>query len=882
MSSARDASPDFVLMRLVSATEYEEDPVGSGLGKTGHLHHHLQHHHHHHHHHHLQHLPHLQHGLGMAGGSERERDGRSEAAGQLMVLQDLLGPGDPSLDGPGPRTGPGSGAAVELSSSVEAPARRFDWNPVFRLTKMSKEVSETLCQRHRLISDAPEWSPLADHVGATTYKPSNTATVTPDLQDPVLNLARRLGELGKGDVLQKDGDVPLCTCRNVPGAQPGEDPSETSDALLVLEGLGAQGVETGEVGKAGCRDGSESNSMDRSVPQLGQEQPQTFSSSSLSGLMNQVHRLTQEACRDPSSLAEPEGTGIHRSPPAQDAAAPVQAPLSRPPTPKHVGSPLTFAACSREQDRAAQRKSRKGSLKVCLSKLFRTKSSGSAGSSSSVGHAADKRPSLASSTSSGGSLVDVWGSSSTDPDTGSCSRPQLARPRSAYSPVPFTDDFGGPQPGRLLSNGGTASTQMLTQAHPTIQHSLSLNDTFLRSMPRPLPLQPDSQSAAAVEQRPLVFPLSRPDSNSFATSLRELEKCGWYWGPMNWEDAEMKLKEKADGSFLVRDSSDPRYILSLSFRSQGVTHHTRMEHYRDSDWYCHWHEDFGSVTDMKTLVGSATGMKTLIGSATDMKTLVGSVTDMKTLIGSVADMKTLIGSAADMKTLIGSATGMKTLIGSATDMKTLIGSAVDMKTLVGSATGMKTLIGSAVDMKTLVVSAADMKTLIGSAADMKTLISSAMRIPVLLLIWRLCCSAVWTFSLWCHPKFEDRCHSVVEFIERAIMHSKNGRFLYFLRSRVPGLPPTPVQLLYPVSRFSSVKSLQHLCRFCIRQLVRIDHIQELPLPTPLIVYLRKFYFYDPEEEKYMSFRGSGAGVLQTDGDSHHIPGKQEDSDNVSP
>ena len=43
-----------------------------------------------------------------------------------------------------------------------------------------------------------------------------------------------------------------------------------------------------------------------------------------------------------------------------------------------------------------------------------------------------------------------------------------------------------------------------------------------------------------------------------------------------------------------------------------------------------------------------------------------------------------------------------------------------------------------------------------------------------------------TFSLWCHPKLEDRCHSVVEFIERAIMHSKNGKFLYFLRSRVPG------------------------------------------------------------------------------------------------
>lgn len=56
---------------------------------------------------------------------------------------------------------------------------------------------------------------------------------------------------------------------------------------------------------------------------------------------------------------------------------------------------------------------------------------------------------------------------------------------------------------------------------------------------------------------------------------------------MNWEDAEMKLKGKPDGSFLVRDSSDPRYILSLSFRSQGITHHTRMEHYRGKSC-CLW------------------------------------------------------------------------------------------------------------------------------------------------------------------------------------------------------------------------------------------------------------------------------------------------------
>jgi len=55
---------------------------------------------------------------------------------------------------------------------------------------------------------------------------------------------------------------------------------------------------------------------------------------------------------------------------------------------------------------------------------------------------------------------------------------------------------------------------------------------------------------------------------------------GWYWGALGFEDAEDKLANRRDGSFLVRDSSDERYILSLSFRSLGGTHHTRIEHYK--------------------------------------------------------------------------------------------------------------------------------------------------------------------------------------------------------------------------------------------------------------------------------------------------------------
>ncbi|XP_057897440.1 suppressor of cytokine signaling 7 [Melospiza georgiana] len=354
---------------------------------------------------------------------------------------------------------------------------------------------------------------------------------------------------------------------------------------------------------------------------------------------------------------------------------------------------------------------RKGSLRIRLSRLFRTKS---CSGGSATGDAA-------SAAASAGSLTDVCGARGREQEPGRKHR--LTRTQSAFSPVVFSPLFTGETVSLVdvdISQRGLSSPHPPTPPPPP-RRSLSLLDDIsgtlppavlvgpmgssLQSFPLPPPPPPHAPEAfpRIVPLRPpeapgqpppphLQCPLARPDPSSFAASLRELEKCGWYWGPMNWEDAEMKLKGKPDGSFLVRDSSDPRYILSLSFRSQGITHHTRMEHYRG------------------------------------------------------------------------------------------------------------------------------------------------------------------TFSLWCHPKFEDRCQSVVEFIKRAIMHSKNGKFLYFLRSRVPGLPPTPVQLLYPVSRFSNVKSLQHLCRFRIRQLVRIDHIPELPLPKPLISYIRKFYYYDPQEEQYLSLK----------------------------
>ncbi|XP_051532660.1 suppressor of cytokine signaling 7-like isoform X1 [Myxocyprinus asiaticus] len=626
-----------------------------------------------------------------------------------------------------------------------------------------------LCHRHRLITDKKDWLPVADKTNAVSVTEPGWSCTTAQRQlqlpdGPVLELARKFGELGVAPVtefLLKDGELPHCSCQSVLGSagiRQGEDPTETSDALLVLEGLGSE--EVNGLGINTCQK-TESHNLEHGQRDMVNTMPGAFTlkcfPSVLSGQAMGVSRgLCSPACSESrlccllrdsvNTRAQGDTTTDKLTPevlsppsePSQDTPCSSQA--STPKSRADRSASRAHGASVGEKTLKVPGKSRKGSLKIRLSKLFRTKSC------SGSNNILDKRPSVTFSISSAGSLVDMSGQSGGAEDAGS--QPGLTRAQSAFSAATFApfftgetvslvdvdisqrernsphpptppppprrslsllDDIGGPQPGPFLVSVMGASLQSLPlplppppPLHATIQHSLSLNDAFFRALPHSAPSPMETQAPARVAPPPIICPLRGADSSSFTASLRELERCGWYWGPMNWEDAEMKLRGKPDGSFLVRDSSDPRYILSLSFRSQGVTHHTRMEHYRG------------------------------------------------------------------------------------------------------------------------------------------------------------------TFSLWCHPKFEDRCHSVVEFIERAIMHSKNGKFLYFLRSRVPGLPPTPVQLLYPVSRFSNVKSLQHLCRFCIRQLVRIDHIQELPLPKPLIVYLRKFYYYDPEEEMYLSIKGmrQAAGVEQ--------------------
>ncbi|KZC04978.1 Suppressor of cytokine signaling 6 [Dufourea novaeangliae] len=82
--------------------------------------------------------------------------------------------------------------------------------------------------------------------------------------------------------------------------------------------------------------------------------------------------------------------------------------------------------------------------------------------------------------------------------------------------------------------------------------------------------------------------------------LLKLSNYGWYWGPISGTEADAKLISEPDGAFLVRDSSDDRHVLTLSFKSSGKLLHTRMEHSGGLFSLCNQSESegFSSVADL--------------------------------------------------------------------------------------------------------------------------------------------------------------------------------------------------------------------------------------------------------------------------------------------
>ncbi|KAM7142525.1 suppressor of cytokine signaling 2-like isoform 1-T7 [Molossus nigricans] len=69
-----------------------------------------------------------------------------------------------------------------------------------------------------------------------------------------------------------------------------------------------------------------------------------------------------------------------------------------------------------------------------------------------------------------------------------------------------------------------------------------------------------------------------PEAARLEKALRELSQSGWYWGSMTVNEAKEKLKEAPEGTFLVRDSAHPGYLLTISVKTSAGPTNLRIEY----------------------------------------------------------------------------------------------------------------------------------------------------------------------------------------------------------------------------------------------------------------------------------------------------------------
>ncbi|XP_068998737.1 cytokine-inducible SH2-containing protein-like [Embiotoca jacksoni] len=74
------------------------------------------------------------------------------------------------------------------------------------------------------------------------------------------------------------------------------------------------------------------------------------------------------------------------------------------------------------------------------------------------------------------------------------------------------------------------------------------------------------------------------DLRCITTTFQYLQTSGWYWGSISASEAREALLTKSEGTFLVRDSSHPQYMLALSVKTRCGPTSVRIEYSRGCFW----------------------------------------------------------------------------------------------------------------------------------------------------------------------------------------------------------------------------------------------------------------------------------------------------------
>ncbi|TRY55052.1 hypothetical protein DNTS_020782 [Danionella cerebrum] len=68
------------------------------------------------------------------------------------------------------------------------------------------------------------------------------------------------------------------------------------------------------------------------------------------------------------------------------------------------------------------------------------------------------------------------------------------------------------------------------------------------------------------------------DFRAITSNFSYLDASGWYWGAISASEAHSVLQEASEGTFLIRDSSHPLYMLTLSVKTGRGPTNVRIEY----------------------------------------------------------------------------------------------------------------------------------------------------------------------------------------------------------------------------------------------------------------------------------------------------------------
>ena len=78
-----------------------------------------------------------------------------------------------------------------------------------------------------------------------------------------------------------------------------------------------------------------------------------------------------------------------------------------------------------------------------------------------------------------------------------------------------------------------------------------------------------AQQVTAPSPRPPPAPSPAAVKEILRVNRERLEECNWYYPTLTWNESAQLLQDTTPGTFLVRDSSDDRFLFSLSVQRSG-------------------------------------------------------------------------------------------------------------------------------------------------------------------------------------------------------------------------------------------------------------------------------------------------------------------------